>query len=236
VALREQCTRVLAAAHEAGQLALYGGPALHRFAPNEIYFNAVRVRANGTLPEDWTRVEQQGRQDAWTMFRLFKAHLPDFKDAYFFQSGPVAGARETRRIIGDYVLTADDIRAGRRHEDVVVLGAGRFDRHPIFPVGQHETHVVPPYDIAYRTLLPQGVENLLVAGRCHSATSEALASSRLTATAMGMGQAAGVAAALAARGNGLARDVPPAELQDRLRAQDAILESEATAVGYVETR
>src|SRR5262249_9388399 len=63
VALREQCTRVLAAAHAAGQLGLYGGPALHSFAPNEIYFNAVRVRANGTLPEDWTRVEQQGRQD-----------------------------------------------------------------------------------------------------------------------------------------------------------------------------
>jgi hypothetical protein len=224
VVLREKCTQVLAAAHKAGELGLYGGPALHSFAPNEIYFNAVRVRANGTVPEDFTRVEQQGRQDAWTMFRLFKAQLPEFKDAYFFQSGPVAGARETRRIVGEYVLTADDIRASKRQEDVVVLGAGRFDRHPIFPVGQHETYVVPPYDIPYRTLLPQKVENLLVAGRCHSATSAALASSRLTATAMGMGQAAGIAAALVAPHHGVTGDVDITRLQDHLRKEGAILE------------
>jgi hypothetical protein len=235
VALREKCRRAVAAAHEAGRLATYGGPALHSFAPNEIYFNAVRVRGNGTRPEDWTRVEQQGRQDAWTMFQAFKEQIPEFKDAYFFQSGPVAGARETRRIVGEYVLTEDDVRQGRRQPDVVVLGAGRLDRHPVYPPGQHLRHVVAPYDIAYRTLLPQRVENLLVAGRCHSATPEALASSRLTATAMGMGQAAGVAAALAVRGNGLVRDVPPATLQARLREQHAILGSEATAVGYVKT-
>jgi hypothetical protein len=96
-------------------------------------------------------------------------------------------------------------------------------------VGQHETHVVPPYDIAYRTLLPQQVENLLVAGRCHSATSEAQASSRLTATAMGMGQAAGIAAALAAQHNGVTRDVNVTLLQDQLRSEGAILEQTANA-------
>jgi glycine/D-amino acid oxidase-like deaminating enzyme len=223
-ALRARCTQALAAAHEAGRLQTYGGPSLHNFAPNEIYFNAVRVRGNGTVPEDWTHVEQQGRQDAWTMFRVFKDTLPEFKDAYFFQSGPVAGARETRRILGEYVLTEDDIRERRSAPDVVVLGAGRLDRHPVFPPGQHVRHVVAPYDISFRTLLPRSVENLLVAGRCHSATSEALASSRLTATSMGMGQAAGVAAALAAQASKTPRDVPTAQLQATLREQGAILE------------
>src|SRR5439155_6228038 len=227
--LREKCVAALVAAHERGELGNYGGPWMHRFAPNEIYFNAVRVAANGTIPEDWTRVEQQGRQDAWTMFRIFKEHIPEFKDAYFFQSGPVAGARETRRIVGDYVLTEEDIWTTKRHEDVVVLGAGRLDRHPPTAMTHHVEHVVPPYDISYRTLLPQKVENLLVAGRCHSATSEAQASSRLTATAMGMGQAAGVAAALAAQHNGATRDVNVTRLQDQLRSEGAILEQTENA-------
>jgi hypothetical protein len=136
----------------------------------------------------------------------------------------VAGARETRRIVGDYVLTEEDIRERRSAPDVVVLGAGRLDRHPVFPPGQHVRHVVAPYDISFRTLLPRNVENLLVAGRCHSATSEALASSRLTATSMGMGQAAGVAAALAAQASKTPRRVPIAQLQATLREQGAILE------------
>jgi hypothetical protein len=222
--LREKCTAALGEAHARGELGNYGGPWMHRFAPNEIYFNTVRVAANGTIPEDWTHVEQQGRQDAWTMFRTFKEHVPEFKDAYFFQSGPVAGARETRRIMGDYVLTEEDIWTTKRHEDVVVLGAGRLDRHAPTAASHHVEHVVAPYDISYRTLVPQKLENVLVAGRCHSATSEALASSRLTATAMGMGQAAGVAAALAARGSSTTRDVSIGTLQEVLRSQDAILE------------
>jgi len=227
--LREKCTAALGEAHARGELGNYGGPWMHRFAPNEIYFNTVRVAANGTIPEDWTHVEQQGRQDAWTMFRTFKEHIPEFKDAYFFQSGPVAGARETRRIMGDYVLTEEDIWTTKRHDDVVVLGAGRLDRHAPTAASHHVEHVVAPYDISYRTLVPQKLENVLVAGRCHSATSEALASSRLTATAMGMGQAAGVAAALAARGSSTTRDVSIGTLQEVLRSQHAILERPVAA-------
>ena len=83
---------------------------------------------------------------------------------------------------------------------------------------------MPPYDISYRTLLPQQVENLLVAGRCHSATSEAAASSRVTITAMGMGQGAGVAAALAARKRGFPASVDVRALQQHLRDQGALLD------------
>lgn len=139
-------------------------------------------------------------------------------------SGPVAGARESRRIVDDYVLTGGDVRSGRRQEDVVVLGAWRLDRHPAAKPGYHDIPWTPPYDIPYRTLLPREVDNLLVAGRCHSATSEALASSRVTATAMGMGQAAGTAAALATPNGGLPRKVNVSDLQDRLAQAGAILE------------
>ena len=125
--------------------------------------------------------------------------------------------------MGDYVLTGDDVRQGRRHDDVIVLGAWRLDRHPATQPGYHDIPWTPPYDIPYRTLLPRAFENLLVAGRCHSATSEALASSRVTATAMGMGQAAGTAAALAVAGRIAPRDVAIARLQDRLVLDGAIL-------------
>lgn len=229
--LRQRCADALAAAHAQGRIGTYGGPWMARFAPNEVYFNATRVPGNQTNPDDWTRAEQQGRRDAWRMFEIFKETLPEFANAYFFQSGPVAGARESRRLVGQYVLTEEDIWSGRRHDDVIVLGAGRIDRHPNAVAGYHHEAVIPPYDISYRTLLPRQVENLLVAGRCHSATSEALASSRLTATAAGMGQAAGIAAALAARADRCVQAVDVADLQRRLVSQGAILEH--TPVGAV---
>ncbi len=195
--LRRRCAAVLQAAHERGALGLYAGPYPATFSGRDVYFNATRTPGDNTNPADWTRAEIQGRRDAWQMFELWQEALPEFTEAYFMTSGPVAGARESRRIVGDYILTGDDVYQGRMYDDVVVLGAWRLDRHPAHTPGYHDIPWTPPYAIPYRTLLPQGIDNLLVAGRCHSATSEALASSRVTATAMGMGQAAGIAAALA---------------------------------------
>ena len=226
--LRRKCAAVLEKARSEGKVGLYGGPWPATFSGRDIYFNVIRVPGDATDPDDWTHAEIQGRRDAWTMFELWKDELPEFKDAYFFTSGPTAGARESRRIVGDYTLTGDDIRQAKRQDDVVVLGAWRIDRHPEQEAGYHEQPVVPPYDISYRTLLPQGIDNLWVAGRCHSATSEALASSRVTANAMGMGQAAGTAAAMASSGGvgGTgSRGVPIGELQDRLLAANVILDS-----------
>jgi hypothetical protein len=223
MALRERCTRLFQQANRDGLLQNFGGPWPARFMDHDLYFNTIRVPGNMTSPEDWTRAEIQGRRDAWTMFHLLKDQLPEFGNSYLVATGPTAGARESRRIVGEAVLTEDDVWAGRRQPDVVVLGAGKLDRHGNAPATQHDEHDVEPYDIAYRTLVPKGIDNLLVAGRCHSATSAALASSRLTATAMGMGQAAGVAAALAARADASVRGVSVRELQDSLVTQGAIL-------------
>lgn len=221
--LRRRCAAVLQRAHERGELGLYGGPYPATFSGRDVYFNATRTPGDNTKPADWTQAEIQGRRDAWKMFELWQAALPEFADAYFMTSGPVAGARESRRIVGDYVLTGDDVVAGRHHDDVIVLGAWRLDRHPANQPGYHDTPWTPPYAIPYRTLLPVGVENLLVAGRCHSATSEALASSRVTATAMGMGQAAGTAAALAVAQKCSPRAVEVSRLQALLLQNGAIL-------------
>lgn len=220
-ALRRRCAEVLQAAHQRGELGLYAGPYPATFSGRDLYFNATRYPGDCTDPNDWTRAEIKGREDAWKMFELWKEHIEEFADAYFMTSGPTAGARESRRIVGDYVLTGQDVRRGRRHDDCIVLGAWRLDRHPPDAAGYHDIPWTPPYDIPYRTLLPQGVDNLLVAGRCHSATSEALASSRVTATAMGMGQAAGTAAALAQRGDVRAVDI--GALQAALVEDGAIL-------------
>lgn len=226
--LRRKCSEVLTRARAAGKIRPYGGPWPATFSGTDIYFNAVRTPGDSTNPDDWTRAEIQGREDAWRMFDLWKSKLPEFERAHFFTSGPTAGSRESRRITGDYTLTANDVRTGKRQDDVVVLGAWRIDRHPQGDSGYHDQPEVPPYDIAYRTLLPQGVENLLVAGRCHSATSEALASSRVTANAMGMGQAAGTAAAMSVNDKAYAvRNVNMSELQSSLQEQGCILDPSA---------
>ena len=222
--LRRRCAAVLEKARAAGRIGPYGGPWPATFSGRDIYFNAVRTPGDCTDPEDLTQAEIRGRADAWRMFELWKEELPEFADAYFFTSGPTAGARESRRIVGDVILTGDDIRQARRFDDVIVLGAWRIDRHPLHDSGYHDMPVVPPYDISYGTLLPQGVDNLWVAGRCHSATSEALASSRVTANAMGMGQAAGTAAAMAVAAGCGSREVPIVNLQDHLVSAGCILD------------
>lgn len=222
--LRRKCADVLTRAHERGEIGLYAGPYPATFSGRDVYFNATRTPGDNTDPADWTSAEINGRRDAWTMFDNWKAELPEFEDAYFMTSGPVAGARESRRIIGDYVLSESDVAAGRRQDDVVVIGAWRLDLHPADLAGYHDTPWIPPYDIPYGTLLPKAFDNLLVAGRCHSATSAALASSRVTATAMGMGQAAGIAAGLAAVSGRTPRDVPVADLQARIIETGGILE------------
>ena len=230
--LRRRCAAVLEKARAEGRSGSYGGPWPATFSGRDIYFNTIRTPGDATDPRDWTNAEIQGRRDAWTMFELWKEALPEFADAYFLTSGPTAGAREARRIVGDCTLTGDDIRQARRQEDVVVLGAWRIDRHPQTESGYHSMPMVPPYDISYRTLLPQGMDNLWVPGRCHSATSEALASSRVTATAMGMGQAAGTAAAMAVAAGVGSREVRVGELQDRLVAAGCILDPAAAMAGH----
>ena len=134
-------------------------------------------------------------------------------------SADTMGVRESRRIMGEYILSVDDLRVGSRFEDVVVHKANFVvDIHNPDGGGQAEglAEVVKAYDIPYRCLVPKNVENLLVTGRCISATHEAMASFRIMSVCMALGEAAGIAAAIAAE-----RDVTPRQLDVKL-VQDAL--------------
>lgn len=220
---RDQCSAALEAAHARGDLGLYGGPWIGRLEETEVYVNACRAAGSGIDPDDLSRAEIQGRIDAKLMFDLWKEQVPAFRDSYFSSTGPIVGVRETRRIVGDTQLTAADIDEKRSQEDVIALGCWYRDRHPKGKSGYHMHEVVRPYDIGYGTMLPRGIDNIIVAGRCHSADSAALASSRVTVTAMAMGEAAGRATAMAVRANTGTRGIKVSDLQDTLLKNGAII-------------
>ncbi|MDA0989778.1 MAG: FAD-dependent oxidoreductase [Verrucomicrobia bacterium] len=187
---------------QAGELPMFYGPGLSfPFAPDEATVHAVRVAADPTDAADLTRAEMQGRRDAQIMFRCWKERVPEFSDAYFITSGPYIGVRESRRLKGRHRLTRDDIISGRRFDDAVATGCWYLDAHPnqttMGSANVGERLTPDPYDIPFGTLVTDALANLLVAGRCHSATADAASSSRVTATAMALGQAAGTAAAMA---------------------------------------
>ncbi len=134
------------------------------------------------------------------------------------------GIRESRRIIGEYVLEREDILHSRRFDDCIAVASYPIDLH--HPNGPDCTleHPADTYDIPYRSLIPQGVSNLFVVGRCISATHEAFAAIRVMPTGMALGQAGGTAAALALReGLGDAREVDVKRLQQMLKEQGARL-------------
>src|SRR5581483_10486620 len=176
--LSKRCCEELMAAHKAGDLRMYYGPGLIlAFAPNEAYILAIRVAADASVASDLTRAEMQGRADAWTMFERWKKNVPGFEDAYFITSGPYVGVHETRRLDGVYVITEDDSRKSRQFDDAGATGCWYLDVHPHEATpgsAQEKRGFQPePYDIPYRSLLPKKIANLLVAGRCHSASKEA---------------------------------------------------------------
>lgn len=131
--------------------------------------------------------------------RFLKAQVPGFESAEFSGVAPRIGIRETRRVMGDYVLTGDDVLNARKRPDGIARGGHEIDVHGAGTA--HDRRVIASggsYDIPYGTLIPRNVNNLLLAGRCLSSTREGQSSARVMGTCMAMGQAAGTAAAMAA--------------------------------------
>jgi hypothetical protein len=103
--------QVLVEAHKRGDLPEFYGPGLmFAFAPDEVYVHATRIPGDATDAADFSRAEMQGRKDAMTIFMLWKAKVPGFEDSYYIESGPYLGVRDTRRIVGEKVLTTEDLR------------------------------------------------------------------------------------------------------------------------------
>jgi hypothetical protein len=192
----------------------------------EIAVNSTRVSGVlGTSVFDLTEAERLGKVQMGQIAKFLRRYVPGFEDSYVIQSGVTVGVRETRRIVGDYQMTAEDVLEARKFDDGIARGSYPIDIHN--PAGKGTIlKRLPPgeyYEIPLRCLMPKDVERLLVGGRCISGNHEAHSSYRVTPTAMATGQAAGVCAALAARLGVSARQVPAADVLTELRRQGASL-------------
>ncbi len=170
--------------------------------PGIVWCNCPHMAGlDGQKVEDLTRAEIQGRKHIHALVDLVRQELPGFERCYVVDVAPQTGVRQTRLLEGEYVLTKEDLTARTRFADSVARGRD--------------------YTMPYRVLLPQKVDNLLVAGRHYSVTSQAQKISREIPPCMAMGEAAGVAAAMAVDAGVTARKVDVALLQKKLRAQGA---------------
>ena len=194
--------------------------------PTEMHFNQTRITgADGTSSEDLTRAEIEARRQAWEFLAFLRRDVPGFENAEILMSGPQIGIRESRRVIGDYVLTEDDVLVARKFADVIARGSYSIDIHSPTGAGTVIKRLRPgeSYDIPYRCLVPLGIENLLIAGRPISATHEAHSSLRIMPICIAIGQAAGTSAALCVKSGSSPRDADVSVLQQALRSQGANL-------------
>jgi hypothetical protein len=185
---------------------------------------------DATSAEDLTHATIEGRRQAYHSIEVFRKYVPGMENCYMVSTPNTVGIRESRRLMGDYLLTADDVKAQREFADNICYGAFFIDIHHIDGPGMDGTTWRPPegfkYHIPYRCLVPRGVENLLTAGRCISVTHVALGSTRVMVQCIGTGEAAGTAAALSIEDAVTPRAVDAGELQAALRDQGAILSKE----------
>jgi ribulose 1,5-bisphosphate synthetase/thiazole synthase len=182
--------------------------------------------ADPTDPRNLTAAEIEGRRQALEYERFLRDCIPGYEAARIVTFSTQIGIRETRRVYGEYRLTRKDVLEARKFEDVIGLcGAPIEDHHAGATTKWHYLPDGATVDIPYRTLIPQKVENLYVAGRCFSATHDAHASVRSMAQCMAMGQAVGTAAALCLLNNTEPRHLSRQQLQDRLLESGAILEN-----------
>lgn len=165
--------------------------------PNSIHFNSTRVIGKSGLNSwDMTDAEVEGRRQVSELVRFFKKYVPGFESSYLMKMGMQIGVRETRRIMGKYLLNVDDILFARHFEDGIACANYPVDIHNPSGAGYDIRHLKEGqyYEIPYRCLLPEHIDNLIVASRCISATHEAHASLRVMPTIWSIGQAAGTAA------------------------------------------
>jgi hypothetical protein len=170
--------------------------------------------------EDITRAEVDSRRQALAIYRFFRRHVPGCENCVMDTATQI-GVRESRRVIGDYILTREDVLNGRKFEDSIGCSTSWIDVHN--PDGRGVLHELVVnddwYEIPLRAVVVKGLKNLLVAGRCISTTHEAQGAIREMPTCMMTGQGAGAAAALAAEKEVHLRDLKIKMLQKELISQ-----------------
>ena len=170
----------------------------------------------------------ENRRQCWELFAAFRKHVPGFETAYIEQTAANLGVRESRHIKGLYTLTAEDLFAGKAFADSVATGASPIDVHAKENDGKGRYQWFGKgYTIPYRCLITRRLANLIVTGRAISADQAAHSSLRRMSTGLALGEAAGTAAALAAKRGIDVKQVPMKELQAILLRHGAILYPEA---------
>ena len=219
---RKEISKLYTAAKEAGEVVNPREDVLYFWSvhPGTVHFNSTRVvKRNPVDARDLTAAEIEGRRQAHQMAAFLAKRVPGFEKAYLLECATQIGIRESRRIMGSYVLTEDDVLDARKFVDGIARGSWEVDIHSPTGPGTVEKVLKPgtSYEVPYRCLVPERIENLLIASRCISATHEAHASLRIMPTVMAIGEAAGTAAALCVK-----RKVPPAKLDVRVLREQLV--------------
>ena len=194
---------------------------LHRtVTPGERQVNTTQANGvDSTVVSHLFPAELELRRQIEILVKFFRDNLPGYENCKVVSSGTTVGVRETRRVMGEYVITAEEIAQGKRFDDVVVHKAEFIvDIHNPAGAGQAEAQIqyVKPYDLPYRCFVPKKIDKLLIAGRCISGTHRAHASYRVMSICMAMGQAMGTAAALCANEKTMPRRLEVKKLQKAL--------------------
>jgi len=194
--------------------------------PNVLHFNTTRViKLDPTSPTDVTKAEIIARKQVREIYEFMKKHADGLENSFLMMTASEIGVRESRMIVGDHVLTESDCLNLTKFEDAIAACNYDIDIHNPegtgtyiyrFPKGEY-------YTVPYRALIPKGVENMLVAGRCISSDHAAQASYRIMPTVCCIGEAAGSAAALAVKKKCGVRSVDVPELQDLLKKNGAFI-------------
>lgn len=196
--------------------------------PDHMNVNFSHMHYDGTSVFDLTKAAIEGRQQVQEAVHAMRELIPGFENSFLIDTASYIGVRETRRIQGEFILTVDDLKSQKIFDDSIGLGGAFIDIHNVEGPGMDKKagFVFPEggyYSIPYRTLVPQGIDNLLVAGRCHSSTHEAAGSTRWMTQCMIMGEAAGMAAKLSIENQCSMKSVDIKLLKQRLISNGAIL-------------
>jgi hypothetical protein len=191
-----------------------------------VTLNVTSITFDATNGAALSRAEVEGQRQLHMALEVLRRYIPGFRECFLQAVMPAVSIRASRRIVGEYELTRADVESGARFPDAIARGAYPMSvQSPTQPNVRQHLFVRDggDYDIPFRSLLPKETEGLLVAGRCLSATREAVGSARMGAQCMAYGHAAGVAAALAAHDAILPRAVSIAGLRRALQEQLAII-------------
>jgi glycine/D-amino acid oxidase-like deaminating enzyme len=193
--------------------------------PGKVHVNMSRVAGiDGTDPWSLTAGHLEGRRQVEQFARFLVKYVPGFEKARIDAIAPQLGIRETRRIMGEYLLTREDVLEAHKFGDAVGRSSWPIEDHTY---GEETVRLHLPgdefYQVPYRCLVPLEVDNLLTAGRCVSATHDAQASVRVMGPGMMMGQAAGTAAVLSLKQGVKPRSLDPQLLRGVLQENGALI-------------